>query len=77
MMSCPIGGSWTYSTKTHKLVWLPGNGSYPDQVPGGGAIGAGSLTQQYDFFAEQTLMLFLSKTLKLFVTVKMAYSCIS
>ena len=47
--------SWSHSTKTHKLVWVLGNGPFPDQGPGGGAHGAGSVTQQYHFFAEQTL----------------------
>ena len=49
------GMSWSHSIKTHKLVWVLGNGPFPDQGPGGGAHGAGSLTQQYDFIAEQTL----------------------
>ena len=42
-------------TKTQKLVQVLWNGPFPDQGPGGGAHGAGSPTQQYNFFAEQTL----------------------
>ena len=49
------GMSWPHCTKTHKLVRVLGNGPFPDQGPVGGAHGAGSPTQQYDFFAEQTL----------------------
>ena len=49
------GMSWFQSTKTHKLVWVLGNGPFPDQGPGGGAHGAGSQTQTYNFFAQQTL----------------------
>ena len=45
----------THCTKTHKLVWVLGNGPFPDQGPAGGAHGASSPTQQCDFFAEQTL----------------------
>ena len=47
--------SWPHCTKTHKLVRFLGNGPFPDQGPVGGAHGASSPTQQYDFFAEQTL----------------------
>ena len=39
-------------TKTLKLVFVLGNRPFPDQGPGGGAHGAGSLTQEYNFFAE-------------------------
>ena len=46
---------WLHCTKTHKLVCVLVNGPFPDQGPGGGAHGASSLTQQYNFFAEQTL----------------------
>ena len=49
------GMSWPQCTKTHTLVWVLGNGPFPGQGPVGGAHGAGSPTQQYDFFAEQTL----------------------
>ena len=49
------GMSWPHCTKTHKLVRVLGNGPFPDQGPVGGANGAGSPTQQYDLFAEQTL----------------------
>ena len=49
------GMSWPHCTKTHKLVWVLGNGLFPDQGPVGGAHGAGSPTQQYYIFAEQTL----------------------
>ena len=49
------GMSWPHCTKTHKLVRFLGNGPFPDQGPVGGAHGASSPTQQYDFFAEQTL----------------------
>ena len=41
--------------QTHKLVRVLGNGPFPGQGPVEGAHGAGSPTQQYDFFAEQTL----------------------
>ena len=47
--------SWPHCTKTHKLVWVLGNGPFPGQGPVGAAHGAGSPNQQYDFFAEQTL----------------------
>ena len=43
------GMSWPHCTKTHVLVWVLGNGPFPDQGPIGGAHGAGSPTQQYDF----------------------------
>ena len=43
------GMSWPHCTKTHVLVWVLGNGRFPDQGPIGGAHGAGSPTQQYDF----------------------------
>ena len=46
---------WLHCTKTHKLVCVLVNGPFPDQGPGGGAHGASSLTQQYNFFAEQSL----------------------
>ena len=49
------GMSWPQCIKTHKLVRVLGNGPFPGQGPVGGAHGAGSPTQQYDFFAEQTL----------------------
>ena len=49
------GMSWPHCTKTHKLVWVLRNGPFPGQGPVGGAHGASSPTQQYDFFAEQTL----------------------
>ena len=49
------GMSWSQSTKTHKLVQVLWSGSFPDEGPGAGAHGASSPTQQYDFFAEQTL----------------------
>ena len=49
------GMSWPHCTKTHKLVRVLGNGPFPGQGPVGGAHGASSPTQQYDFFAEQTL----------------------
>ena len=42
-------------TKTQKLVQVLWNGPFPDQGPGGGAHGAGSPIQQYNFFAEQTM----------------------
>ena len=47
--------SWPHCTKTHKLVRVLGNGPFPGQGPVGEAHGAGSPTQQYNFFAEQTL----------------------
>ena len=47
--------SWPQCIKTHKVVWVLGNGPFPGQVPVGGAHGAGSPIQQYDFFVEQTL----------------------
>ena len=47
--------SWPHCTKTHKLVRVLGNGPFPGQGPVGGAHGVSSPTQQYDFFAEQTL----------------------
>ena len=49
------GMSWPHCTKTHKLVRVLGIGPFPDQGTVGGAHGAGSPTQQYDYFAEQTL----------------------
>ena len=49
------GMSWPYCTKIHKLVWILGNGPFPHQRPVGGAQQAGSPTQQYNFFAAQTV----------------------
>ena len=53
------GKSWPHRTKTHILVWVLGEGSFPDQVTDGGALGAGSPTQLYDFCPEQIEKLFL------------------
>ena len=41
----PNGMAWPHCTKTHKLVWVLGNGPLPDKVPGGEALGDSSLTQ--------------------------------
>ena len=53
MFGLPIGFqngmSWSHGTKTHKLVQVLANGPFLHQGPGGGAHGAGSLNQQYDF----------------------------
>ena len=47
------GMSWSHSTKTHKVVWIHGNGPFPDQGPGGAAHGAGSPTQQYNYLVSK------------------------
>ena len=43
------GMSQPHSTKTHKEDRIPGNRLLPDQGPGGGPLGVGSPTQQYNF----------------------------
>ena len=55
LIGFPNGISWPHCTKTHTLVRVLGNGPFPDQGFGGGTHGAGSPTQQYNFFAGQTL----------------------
>ena len=65
----PNGMSWPHCTKTHKLVWVLGNGPFPDQGPGGGAYRAGSPTQQYNFFCwanPENFSLFYAADQKLF-----------
>ena len=49
------GMSWPHSNKTHKLVRVLGNGPFLDKGPGVVGHGAGSLTQQYNSYAEQNL----------------------
>ena len=43
------GMTWAHSTKTHKLVWVLGNGPFPDQVPSGGALRLLSLANLENF----------------------------
>ena len=51
----PIWMSQPHSTKTHKEDRIPGNGLLPDQGSGGGPLGVGSPTQQYNFFCVLTV----------------------
>ena len=62
------GMSWSHSIKTHKLVWVLGNGPFPDQGPDGGALGAGSLNLQYIFLLSKpwNFSLFHAEDQKLF-----------